>query len=85
MKEGRALDSSSPRPLDHLARLLFQSGRIAEAVETEEKAIRLLPPSNPESSDSSMREELEKNLARFQAALEEVPPSSGTSNPDSSK
>jgi non-specific serine/threonine protein kinase/serine/threonine-protein kinase len=59
---------SHPGTLDALARAYFGVGEVANAIATEEKALSLLPPLKPGESVSSLRRELQENLARFQAA-----------------
>lgn len=54
--------------LDILAQAYFRSGDVARALETEEKAARLLPPKNSEQPTSSPRRRIESNLAKFKAA-----------------
>ena len=49
--------------LDTLALAYLQTGEVAKAIETEEKAVSLLPP-----GDSQLRNPLEKNLARYRRA-----------------
>ena len=51
--------------LDILAEAYFQSHDPAEAIETERKALGLLPATNP---PSPVRQRLEKNLAKYKAA-----------------
>jgi tetratricopeptide (TPR) repeat protein len=58
---------SHPGTLDALARAYFGVGDSANAVATEEKALSLLPPLKPGEQVSSLRKELEENLARFRA------------------
>ncbi|MFN7923680.1 MAG: protein kinase [Bryobacteraceae bacterium] len=53
-------NASHPGMLDGLARAYFGAGQAAKAVETEEKALALLPPGR-----SELRREFEENLARF--------------------
>jgi serine/threonine protein kinase/tetratricopeptide (TPR) repeat protein len=55
--------AKDPAILDLLARSYFGTGDSARAVETETKAISLLPP----NTQSEMRKELESNLKKFRA------------------
>jgi non-specific serine/threonine protein kinase/serine/threonine-protein kinase len=57
--------SEDPRTLDLLARAQAATGSLARAVETETRAVKLLPP----ASDSDMRTELESNLAAFRSGI----------------
>ncbi len=52
-----------PAILDTLAKAWFDTGDATKAVETQEKAVSLLPP-----GDSALRTELETNLATYRAA-----------------
>ena len=52
-----------PAILETLALVYFMTGDTAKAIETQEKAVSLLPP-----EESSLRTELEANLAKFRAA-----------------
>ena len=52
-----------PTILYTLASAYSLAGVLAKAIETEEKAISLLPP-----GDSTLREPLEKSIARFRRA-----------------
>lgn len=61
----RMTNASDPAVLDALARAYFGTGNRQLAVETERKAIALLPPRS-QSGDSALRAELEANLERFQ-------------------
>jgi eukaryotic-like serine/threonine-protein kinase len=54
--------------LDLLAQAYFQNGDQERAVETEEKALSLLPPAIAQQSGSSPRHKMELQLARFKAA-----------------
>jgi len=54
--------------LDTLARAFEAGGKLAQAVETEQKALALLPP-----GVSDLRKELEANLARFKEKLARAP------------
>lgn len=56
---------SDPNFLDTLALAYFQTGQTERAIQLEKKAISLL------ISDSPLRKELEKNLAKFKAAQSE--------------
>ena len=49
--------------LDTLGLAYFMTGDTAKAIETQEKAVLLLPP-----GESSLRPELEANLVKFRAA-----------------
>lgn len=55
---------SDPSVLDTLARAFEATGKLGQAVETEQKALGLLPPGG-----SDLRKELEANLARFKEEL----------------
>jgi len=59
---------SDPGLLDTLARAYEAGGKLAQAVETEQKALALLPP-----GVSDLRKELEANLARFKEKLARAP------------
>lgn len=61
----RMTNSSDPAVLDALARAYFGAGNKAMAVETERRALALLPSRNA-GSVSALRRELEANLERFQ-------------------
>jgi serine/threonine protein kinase/tetratricopeptide (TPR) repeat protein len=65
VKKSGGGDSDS---LDLLARAYFQTGDVAHAIETEEKALSLLPPAKGPESASSPRHRMEAQLARFRAA-----------------
>ena len=54
---------NDPAPLQTLAKAWFDTGSVANAVETQEKAVSLLPP-----GESGLRTELEANLATYRAA-----------------
>lgn len=56
----------SPSTLDSLARAYHGLGMQRQAIETEQKAISLLPPRKPGDNPSALRAELEQNLTRFQ-------------------
>ncbi len=60
--------ASDPGYLDSLARAYFKTGDPAKAVETEEKALLLLPPSGSEKDASPTRKQYEANLAMFKKA-----------------
>jgi eukaryotic-like serine/threonine-protein kinase len=64
-KAVRMTDGSDPRMLDLLARAYDSAGKARHAVETEAKALKLLPA----SGQSDLRKELEDNLARFRSRL----------------
>ena len=55
-----------PNTLDLLARAYFGTGDAKQAVETETKALALLPA----NTQSDARKELESNLAKFRARAE---------------
>lgn len=57
--------STDSENLDILAEAYFQSHEAAEAIETERKALSLLPAANP---PSPVRQRLERNLAKYKAA-----------------
>jgi non-specific serine/threonine protein kinase/serine/threonine-protein kinase len=57
-----------PDILDALARAYFQTGNHKGAVETEQKALTLLPSTLPGSRSLPQRQNMEANLARFQSA-----------------
>jgi non-specific serine/threonine protein kinase/serine/threonine-protein kinase len=60
--------------LDVLAQVYFQSGDVAHALDTEEKAASLLPPKNAEEPISSPRRRIEANLAKYKAAQKKSKP-----------
>jgi serine/threonine protein kinase len=53
--------------LDMLALAYFQNGDAPRAIETEEKALSLLPPVNPQQPFSPTRNRLEAQLEKFKA------------------
>jgi tetratricopeptide (TPR) repeat protein len=55
-----------PGTLDLLARAYFGSGETAKAVETEAKAVSLLPA----NADTELRKELTENLSKFRTRAE---------------
>ncbi len=59
-------DNANPGYLDTLALAQHLTGDTAAAIETEKKALSLLPP------DASDRGDYEAALARFEAALREA-------------
>lgn len=62
-------DGKNVNMLDTFAQAYFMTGDVAKAIETQEKAVALLP-----SGDSPLRTELEANLTKFrQAAKDESP------------
>ena len=61
----RMTNSSDPAVLDALARAYYYTGKAAMAVETERRALSLLPPRST-AGDSALRNELEANLEKFQ-------------------
>ncbi len=65
---------SDPRALDTLARAYEAGGKLDRALETEQKALSLLPPPRPGAAASDLRKELEANLARFRQRLGHAPP-----------
>jgi tetratricopeptide (TPR) repeat protein len=64
---------SDPRALDTLARAYETGGKLDRAVETEQKALALLPPPRASAPASDLHKELEANLARFQQRLGRAP------------
>lgn len=52
------------KPLDTLTLAYFMAGDRAKAIETQQKAVAMLP-----SGESSTRTELEANLAKYRAEL----------------
>ena len=60
--------------LDTLALAQHRTGDTAKAIETEQRALSLIP----ESADEATREELEINLRTFEAALAETDDSATT-------
>lgn len=58
--------ANDPDCLDALAMAYFKIGEVAKAVETEQKALLLLPTS--ETADSPARKQYEANLAKFKKA-----------------
>jgi eukaryotic-like serine/threonine-protein kinase len=65
VEKSGAKDSDS---LDLLARAYFENGDAVQAMETEQKALSLLPPSQNHESASSPRHRMELQLARFKIA-----------------
>jgi len=61
--------ASHPATLDALARAYHGAGLIEKAIETEEKALALLPPPAAGERASALRQELEANLAMFRKSL----------------
>jgi len=61
----RMTNASDPAVLDALARAYDGTGDRAKAIETERRALALLPPSDS-GSRSQLRQELEANLDRFE-------------------
>ena len=54
--------------LDVLAQAYFQNGEVTQAIETEEKALKLLPPPQPHQPDPPAWRRIKTQLARFKAA-----------------
>jgi tetratricopeptide (TPR) repeat protein len=54
--------------LDILARAYFASGDVAQAIETEHKALNSLPSADPKQSVAPIRKTIENELAKFKAA-----------------
>lgn len=65
---------TQPAMLDSLARAYFGVGERARAVETERRALALLPPAKPGETPSALRRELEENLAKFEGAAKPAAP-----------
>jgi hypothetical protein len=55
--------------LDILARADCASGNVANAIETEEKALNSLPSASPKRSVSPLRQTIEAQLAKLKASL----------------
>jgi non-specific serine/threonine protein kinase/serine/threonine-protein kinase len=75
----RAVDmsqASDPATLDTLALAYDLNGQTARAIETEERALALLPPHEVNSETAHLPKELKANLARFKNKLAKHPPSS---------
>ena len=64
-----ASDGTDAEILDTLALTYFMTGDMVKALEVQEKAVSMLP-----SGKSSLRAELEANLAKYRAALSEPEP-----------
>jgi non-specific serine/threonine protein kinase/serine/threonine-protein kinase len=64
-----ATKGSNPAILDTLARAYFGTGQPAKAVETEQKALALLPPPKVGETPSPLRKDLEDNLVKFSQAV----------------
>lgn len=62
---------ASAHPADALARAFEATGKLEQAIQTDEKALALLP-----AGPSELRKEFEANLARFKEKLGRPPPSS---------
>jgi serine/threonine protein kinase/tetratricopeptide (TPR) repeat protein len=60
---------SDPRMLDALARAFEATGKLEQAIQTDEKALALLP-----AGPSELRKEFEANLTRFKEKLGRAPP-----------
>lgn len=56
-----------PKSLDILAQAYFRNGDIAGAIEAEEKALNLLPPSELHGAAWPLRQRFDAQLARFRA------------------
>lgn len=69
-----ATKGTQPAMLDSLARAQFGTGDAAKAVETERRALALLPAVKPGETPSALRKELEENLKKFESALAGSPP-----------
>ena len=54
--------------LDLLAEAYFQNRKITNAIESEEKALRLLPPANGQAPLATRRHKMELRLAKFKTA-----------------
>lgn len=54
--------------LDLLAEAYFQNGDLTNAIESEEKALRLLPPANGQAPLATRRQKMELRLAKFKTA-----------------
>ena len=64
----RAVESqANPVFLDTLALAYFQTGAVADAVKTEERALAMLPPVASGSKPTGLRSEIEGHLAQFRA------------------
>ncbi len=68
-RAARLTNGENPRALDTLALAYFEMGDPARAVETEQKAVALLPAPESPNTHWGLRGEMESNLARFQAAV----------------
>jgi len=67
-KESIAKGGTGGDYLDILARAYFSSGNVANAIETEEKALKSLSSANSKQSISPLRQNIETDLAKFKAA-----------------
>jgi tetratricopeptide (TPR) repeat protein len=70
-------EGESPLYLDTLSLAYFMTGDTAKAIETQVKALALLP-----NEDSSVRTEMETNMAKFRAADAEAQKMSIEKNQD---
>ena len=68
-----ATKGTHPAMLDTLARAYAGSGELGKAVETERKAVSLLPGQKPGEAASALRKELEDNLRKFERDLGALP------------
>jgi len=67
-KESIAKGGTGPDFLDVLAQAYFESGDVAQAIATEEKALSSMPPSDPKQSVTPLRQTLDEHLAKFRSA-----------------
>ncbi|MCH9002179.1 MAG: hypothetical protein IIC02_06360 [Planctomycetes bacterium] len=70
-------EGESPLYLDTLSLAYFMTGDTAKAIETQVKALALLP-----NEDSSVRTEMETNMAKFRAAEAEAQKKAAEQNQD---
>ena len=72
-KAAELTGSKNSAILDTLALALFRNGRAREALATQEKAIKLLPPKVPPAD----RKEYEERLLRYRRAVSRLPAEAG--------
>ena len=60
-------NESDPTILNSMAKAYHRTGDYRQAVQTQKKALKLLP----EGGNSALRKELEANLKEFKEALDE--------------
>ena len=72
----RVLLKAHPGILGTLALAYFTTGRTPKAIETQQKAVSLLPP-----GESPLRTELEANLAKYRQSAKNKAPDQGKTAP----